>query len=680
MGSFAGTTRIGGKGIKKHFKRTEPWQAVVELVWNGFDAGAPRVAVELAHNDLDQLSAVIVTDDGDGIDFVHIDDNFGRFNESGKVEDVTLHGLNGRGRLAFHRLADRATWYTKYAGQEATIEVAATHLEQYTGAILDRGASHGMIAGTSGTKVLLDPVSNALPDTPDMLALLSTEFGWFLLLNPERRLVYDGHVVVAPAHSLFESPVSVEGHDFRVRIIRWHERPASEKSYVYLQNTSGKVVHFELSAHNNKPFFFASVYIGSRWADAFDSAPNLFNPDAATIDSKVWKAVSRLVVEKVRDVYEDFLREHVEHEIDRYEADGSFPDYSALAPADAAWRGKNVRHIVRSVYMADPRLLASLKKKQRTLLIRLLDRLSVSNENDALFDVLNSVLNLDGPTTARLAAQLERTTLDAIVETIGTLQRRQTTIDQIRELMRVHFKEVRETPDLQKIIELNTWLFGPQFETLGAEETTFTKIAQELRKRVKGIDTVVQKDVEDGATVKVSLRQPDLFLVRRRGHHDAFGRRLTKWVIIEIKRPGVALNHRHLQQLDEYTAIIEGHPEFSAAQTRVELILVGRKISATDTLIRSRLEQVAAQGIDGLIRKDSRFTVFVMNWETILSQFELNNGYLLEHLALKREELEGQGKAELLASLTSPSGEEAEAPGAPARRGRNARKSASTLH
>jgi hypothetical protein len=652
VANFQGTTQIGVAGIKKHFVRTEPPQAVIELVWNGFDAQAPHVEVELAYNDLEQLSSVSVIDDGEGIDVANIDDNFGRFNESAKQEDVTLHGFNGRGRLAFHRLADRATWYTRHKGRAATIVVTGANLERFSGDTWDVGQSHGMVATGSGTRVLLDPVRAALPEPKDMLKLLSTEFGWYLLLNPDRHLTYDGTPVSAPAHELIDSSILVEGDDFRVRIIRWHERLASEKSYVYLQNSSGKTVFHKLSSHNNKPGFFVSVYIQSPWADSFAPEQDLLNPDAATAESKTWKAVDRLVVGKVREVYEAFLREHVEREIRKYESEGSFPDFSELPEIDAEWRSRNIRHIVRTVYVADPSLFGPLPKKQRSVLIRLLDRLSVSNENDAIFDVLKGVLDLDAGAVKRLASHLERTTFDSIVETIEALQKRQTAVDQIRQLMRVHYKEVRETPDLQKIIELNTWLFGPQFETLGAEETTFTEIARRLRSKIREIDNVTGEDVEDDATVEVSQRQPDLFLVRKLPMPDSLGRMQKRWVIIEIKRPGVALNYRHLRQVDDYIRIIEGDPEFAAEQTRVELVLVGRKISSADTEIRSRLKQVADRGVPGLIRQDERFTVFVLNWETILAGFELTNEYLLKHLRLKRAELEGTSMGQLVHALS----------------------------
>ena len=110
---------------------------------------------------------------------------------------------------------------------------------------------------------------------------------------------------------------------------------------------------------------------------------------------------------------------------------------------------------------------------------------AVSNENDAIFDVLNDVLDLSDTQIDLLAQQLKSTTLENIISTIETLQKRELAVNKLKELMDRHYEDVLETPDLQKIIENNTWLFGAQYEILGAEEDSFTKTTQRLRNKVR---------------------------------------------------------------------------------------------------------------------------------------------------------------------------------------------------
>ena len=81
-------TKITHSGIQSHFKNTEPEQAIIELAWNGFDAKAKNVDITFFKNELDALQAVTVLDDGLGIDINNIQDNFGKFNDSSKKDNV----------------------------------------------------------------------------------------------------------------------------------------------------------------------------------------------------------------------------------------------------------------------------------------------------------------------------------------------------------------------------------------------------------------------------------------------------------------------------------------------------------------------------------------------------------------------------------------------------------------
>lgn len=659
MTTIRGKARIGTKGIRKHFDHTEPADAVIELAWNGFDAKACLVEVLLRYNDLGTLSTVDVFDNGDGIDFGNIDSNFGRFNESSKAGVASVHGQHGRGRFAFDRLADRAIWYTRFEGRGASISVTGADLESYECIPLEDGAADGPVPAEKGTRVVLHPVRRPLPDSTTMDSELSREFGWYLAINPGRQLFFDGRKVVPPAHDLIEQAVVQDGHEFSVSILRWHEKPASERSRLYLLDTSGTVVHLRLNSHNKKPGFYTSVIVQSAWADGFVAEQDLLALDAPSPASKTWRAVEDEVVRLLREAYNDFQRTHVEQKLLEFEEEGSFPDFAANDPADAAWRRDNIRSVLRAVMLADPGLL-SVNRKQRAVFIRLIDRLSVGGDNGALLDVLQSVLELAPPALGKLASQLRHTTLDNIVQTIDLLQQRHEATEFIRQLMRIHYRTVGETPELQRVIEQNTWLFGPQFATLGAEETTFTEIARRLRTEAGSLDHIEDGDVED-VPLDVSLRQPDLFLVRQIQETDSLGHQFFRWVIIEIKRPSVALNFRHLRQLEDYKRIIEKASEFSSEYVRVDLILVGRKISQTDTDIRMRLKERAGTGTPGLIATDERFNMYVLNWETLLDGFQLTHIELLTRLRLKRTELEVQTKDELLTVLAPTLGERGKA-------------------
>jgi hypothetical protein len=638
---ISGKTEIGNEGIKKHFKSIEPWQPVFELVWNGFDAKANEVAVDISLNDLQALAAVTVFDDGEGIDPTNLKQTFGRFNDSDKHEDAAQHGAHGRGRLAFHRICRFATWHTKSTAGQACITIDSSAIKDYKAQLIPGEAQHPFLQQQpKGTLVELN-------------AKFATEFGWFLALHPTKSLKLNGVPIPVPGHEITHQIFSIDGHPFDVQVIRWEERPSSEKSFTYLLDSAGKTVHKQLSTLNNKSGFFTSIYINSPWADTFASTQDLLQPNVHTTTCPEWRKLVRHLGDLTQSVYDRFLRQQALVEVEKYVEDGLFPDYAGLPPDEQTWRLDNAKQLVTTIYMADPSVFNAASKKQRKFIIRLLDRLAVSNENDALFEVLNSVLDLDDASVKTLADQLKQTTLENIIATIEVLQRRQVAALKLRTLMNDHYREVLETPDLQKIIENNTWLFGAAYETLGAEEDTFTKIANDLRDKIPLIKDIGSGDVDDEAEIAGARRQTDLFLARRIPTVDSNGQKVYRCIIIEIKRPAISLNVKHLRQLDDYANIIKKHPEFSSEKMRFELILVGRQISSADTEIKSRLSGQIARGELGLVSDDPHMKRYVLNWYTLLDAFELSNGFLLEQLKLKRRLFEASTKQELIEELQS---------------------------
>lgn len=257
-------------------------------------------------------------------------------------------------------------------------------------------------------------------------------------------------------------------------------------------------------------------------------------------------------------------------------------------------------------------------------------------------------------TTRERAAQRNITlSLQSVVSAIEILRRRHEVAEKLRALMNDHYLDTLETPDLQGIIEANTWLFGSAYETLGAEEDTFTRIAKSLRDAVKGIDEIELSDLDESESTFIdgARMQPDLFLARKVPHYDSMGRRIYRCIVVEIKRPGIALNFKHLHQLDRYAQLIKKHAEFGSEAMHFELILIGRKISESDTEIRSRMQGQMPKGLTGLVSDDDRMKRFVLNWYTVLDNFLLNNLAMIEALELKRESYSHASRPELVADM-----------------------------
>lgn len=653
IGTFRGSAEITDEGIRKHFKSFDPWRALFELIWNGFDAKASSVDLRISRGDLDELKAVTVLDNGEGIDFQNHHNNFSKFNDSSKKNDQAQHGAHGRGRLAFHRLCKDATWFTRNKDGDAKITISDFNIKSFELSILDPNDQHAFLSGEgSGTCVELSEFTKLLPRDEVLESKLSIEFGWFLALNEDKALYLNGRKISIPSHELRELKCEIEEIPFRIRAIRWDIRPSSEESFNYLLNSENKIIHKQHSRFNKKPNFYPSIYISSSWADKFEPVTeDLISSDGYNQSSPVWK---KLLVEAgafTQKIYDDFLRKYAEQQIQKFEDEGIFPEYKGKKPDEAKWRLDLLKSVVKDIFLIDPSIFNRLKPKQSKIIVRLLDKILVSNQNDSLLDVLDSVMDLDQETLNTFAGQLQRSKLEHIVSTIEALQRRELAVNQLKELMDKHYAEVRETPDLQHIIEHNTWLFGAAYDILGAEEDSFTTTTKNLRDTIQGVEKIEIGDLAEGTEIEGANRQVDLFLARRKPEIDSQGKKFFRCVIIEIKRPGVSLNNKHLQQLDEYASILSNYPEFTSEHTRFELILVGRKVSSQAYSIRSRVQGMQMHGESGLVTNDGKVKAYIKNWYTIFDEFSLTNDFLLEKLKTQRENLNSYSKQDLVSGL-----------------------------
>lgn len=649
---YKGSAAIGNSGIKKHFKSAEPWQPLFELVWNGFDATASFVAVNVVENNMHGLERVVVLDDGVGIDFSTLSDTFGSFNDSAKKANLSQKGEHGRGRLAFHRLCLNASWFTRFKTVNAVINVAEPTIKDFEGLLLEEADQKPeLIAQGQGTLVELTHFTGDLPTSDVLREKFAVEFGWYLAVHTEKRLILNGSIVEVPRHEKVTRDIFSDDEVFHAQVIRWEQRPTSEKSYLYLLNSIGAPVYKVLSSLNQKPNFFTSVCVKSSWADTFSQEQDLLNPEAHTQSSPVWKKFKTQLDRLSQSVYDEFLRLRAEEVVQGFEDEGYFPTYVGLDEVERDWRHQHTRELVRNIYIAEPRVFHTATKKQAKLIIRLLDRLAVSNENDALFEVLEGALDLDATSVQNLANQLQRATFENIVASIEVLQRRATAVQQLRYVMNEHYREVLETPDLQKIIENNTWLFGPRYETIGAEEDTFTKVAQKMRDEVMKRNPVDAEDVDEEDDLPGAKRQTDLFLARKFPSLDSMGNKVYKCIVVEIKRPAISLNKKHLRQLEDYAEIIKRQPQFKSEKMHFELVLLGRQISSADTIITSRLNAHVLRNDPGLVTEDPRMKLYVMNWYTLLDGFELTHGFMLDKLKLKRDDYRAETREALVTEL-----------------------------
>ena len=401
-----------------------------------------------------------------------------------------------------------------------------------------------------------------------------------------------------------------------------------------------------LNRFNNKPTFYTSVIVKSSFNDRFeDNFGDLdgFNDIKSQIIVKIYQ--------DLENIYMDFLRESADELIEKYEEKGYFGQNDIAESSFKKWKVNTTKALVKEIYLQEPSVFHNLKEKPAKILIKLLERMIVSNENDTLFDILDEVLQLEDNDLGKFSDLIKKSSLENIISTVEVLSKRLEVIKKLKTIMVEKYKEVLETPDLQKVIEANTWLFGEQYNLIGFEEHDFNQIAKNLRKAVSGMDEIEIGDLDDDCSIEGSKRQVDLFLASKTVQHDERGNKFYKCLIIEIKRPSVSLGKKHLRQLEDYAEIIEKHSGFSSDAMRFELILVGRKISSTDTYIRGQLESSIPHQEKGLVSKKGKIKLYVRDWFTLLDELELSNSHLFETLKLKLPDFSLSTDKELIEEL-----------------------------
>ena len=622
--------KVTTHSIKKKIKNFKSIESIYELMWNGFDAGATRVELSIRRNELKGIEEILIFDNGSGIDFSSQTCGFNKYDDSEKKNSIQTHGKDGVGRFSFHRLCNKAEWHTKIDKTVYKTTIDSTKLEEFTTVELESSEIELLQKLVSGTVVRLLGFNGKenLPLDDDIVRFLSIEFGWYLAIKESVEIIFNDRKIKTPEADFFKYTFELEGLSFDTHFYRWHKKPSSEKSYDYYINSKSDVKSRELSGFNMRPKFFLSTVIKSKVFD--DSDLDLMPMNSELFD---WNQLKSEVLVKQEEMYISFLQNQANKIVENYDEKGFFLESKGIDRDYNIWRNKNIKTIVKELYISDPSLFNNLKDKPAKILIRLLDKVIVSSENDSLMNVLEGVLDLEQGGLDRLSKIITDSSLENIISTIEEVTKRLSVLKMFREVMEYKYHKVLETPDLQKVIEKNSWLFGEQYSLIGAEEDDFYKLAKELRNKVKDIDEVEIDELEEGVCIEGARRQVDLFLASKRMSYDESNNKIFKCLIIEIKRPGVSLNKKHLRQLEDYAEIISKHPSFGTSnKMRFELVLIGRNISKNDTAIRSKLDSSKIHQEPGLVNKDDKIKTYIRDWFSILDEHELSQNYLLEKL------------------------------------------------
>lgn len=178
-------------------------EAVCEYIWNGFEAGASKIHVDLQGAPLSEAFSITISDNGEGISFDNLDNTFGAFLSSIKNDStirIKSQTNKGKGRFSYLSFSYSAQWKTVYRSNGElkgySISMNSTNKSSFdtTEPITETRLKE---TGTVVTFPLEDENTRSQLSFQNMKQKLLEEFSWYLFLNRDKNfsLEYMGELL-----------------------------------------------------------------------------------------------------------------------------------------------------------------------------------------------------------------------------------------------------------------------------------------------------------------------------------------------------------------------------------------------------------------------------------------------------------------------------------------------------
>lgn len=549
-----------------------PVLAIAELIWNGFDADATRISVEIARNTLDGIDAIKIVDDGHGIEFTEALEVFRRFGGSWKKdakrsrrESRMLHGQDGQGRYRAFALGRMAIWESiskDSAGNFQRIRIRGERDDLTQFEISDPEPVPEQATGTTVTIQNLAREFRVFDNSEAVAAELAVRFASSLREYPDVTVQFDG-VDVNPRE--FEErfteyelePVSFEDgslHRVSLAIVEW-TIPVDRALYFCDENGFA----FErLAPGIHAPEFVFTAYIRSAGIRQLEDRAAFVwgdgHPDLEKITTVAKEGMKAHFVMRRAELAEDLVEEWKQEKIYPYEGEPASPIERAERQVfDVV--AKNVRDYL-------PRFDDSDSKSKR-FSFHLLRR-AIETSPGGVQQIIQEVLELPQEKANDLAELLKKTTLSAIIEASKVVADR---LDFLRGLEILLYdpksrEQLLERAQLQKILEEHTWIFGEEF-ALSVADQSLTEV---LRAHLKLLGREEGADCEDEVTLPTGGGRGivDLMLSRRIPQPQE---ERAEHLVVELKRPSQKITPRILQQTEDYALAVAKDERFAGTDT-----------------------------------------------------------------------------------------------------------------
>ena len=641
---------IDSSGIKKDYK-----EAIIEYIWNGFDAGATQINISYQKNDLDGIENICIEDNGTGIVYENLENTFDAFLSSEKRINsnliTTVHGNKGKGRFSFLGFANNCKWKTTYKNENKkytfSIEINGQTPNKYY-----PSEKEEISTNNTGTKVTIYNVNNLMEEqmkSSELKNSLLESFSWYLYLkkNENCKIILNGDeirytdFIDDKLSEDFEEIINDE--KFNIFFIKW-KGDVKYKYYFHMLDENNNQRALQHTKYNNNGIGFVhSVFITSEYFNGFES----LKYDKEEINGQIkinadfkknekdetYKLLLKKLDIIVNQKYKSFIKEKSNNIIKTFEEENIFPVFTKDIYGKI--RKTELINVVKEVYCTQPKIFKGASTEQKKIIVHFLDLLLNSDERESILNIMENITKLSKEEREKLSNVLTRTTLSCVIETIKMLDERNIVIENLKKLVFELSEYANERNHIQKIMERNYWIFGEEYNLVTADKH-FERALSEYRYILDGYKN--KQEFELDKTEK--KKRMDIFMCAKRPL-DVYPNSSIKEenIILELKAPTVPIGAEIFQQIESYMEIIRKEPQFNSSLREWKFYAISNEVS---DFIIGKYEENEAKGQPFLVKALRNYKIFIMTWDDVFKNFEHKHRFLYDKLIIDKKKLEEQ--------------------------------------
>ncbi len=608
--------------------RARPLSAIAELIWNSLDADAEEVVV---YFDRDQmgLKGIIVEDDGLSMTPTEAEEHFGKLGGSWKRPGArtkkhqrALHGNQGQGRYKSLSIGRSVTWRFFFenggAISEFTVEILSSDPSQVriSEAKISDSLKIGCIVHIREPHKQFKNLESyeSSQELTELLAIYLADY-------PALRISFAGYQLkVADAiQNQFKIkvpdvvlPSGEHAPESEIRMLEW--RHVDRRSLFIcdargfaLQQISTK---FQLKKHS------FSAYLTSSYLDQLEQENRLALTDLDPLAELIIQAAK----DAIKEHYEAEDKKEAARIIQEWKAAKIYP-YEDNPKTSIEEAERKVFEIVAiKIHTAHTEMMTA-PKVAKALQLELL-RHAIETGPSQLRDLLSRVVELPKREQDDLSRLLEETTLSSIISAAKTVTDRLNFLRALYQIVYEYEKEgrIKERSQLHRILSLNPWLFGEEF-VVSTDDRDLTAVLR-AHKKLLDDDIIIDDPVKH---VDQARGVVDLMLSRLLRRHRA---NEVEHLVVELKRPGVPVGLKEINQITKYAASIEMDPRFKTRDGVVWHFWV-----VSDELDDMAAYQLRADKTGrGIIYDTPTAKIYVKTWDQLIEECKSRYQFIQERL------------------------------------------------